>query len=225
MTRGVFLVAQKLKRRHFFKKHKRLIRVSICLLILFLMIRGFEKQISNFSKNYFPAFARQETTKCVGSAVEKVLKNEVYSYGDFATVRYRQNRVSSIETNAAAINSFKTEIVTAAENEIEKIRNSVMHIPLGAFTGLSLIANYGPKVPLSYCLTGSFSAELVSSFESAGINQTVHHIRLVVTSEIVTASVDYEDTMTFSTDFEIAQSVLVGSTPTTYGGYFTPISR
>ena len=24
------------------------------------MVRGFEKQISNFSKNYFPAFARQE---------------------------------------------------------------------------------------------------------------------------------------------------------------------
>ena len=98
-----------------------------------------------------------------------------------------------------------------------------MHIPLGAFTGLSLISNYGPKIPLSYCLTGSFSAELQSTFESAGLNQTIHHIRLVVTSHIVTASVDYKDTMTFSTDFEIAQSVIVGDIPTTYGGYYTPI--
>ncbi len=223
MTRGVFLVAKKLKRKHFYKKHKRLIRVVVFLLLLFFAVRGFEKQISNFSKNFFPAFARQETTKCVGNAVEEVLKNEGFEYSDFATVRYSGNKVSSIETNAATINSFKTKIVAEAENEIEKIRNSVMHIPLGAFTGLSLIANHGPKIPLSYCLTGSFSAELVSSFESAGINQTIHHIRLVVTSEIVTASVDYDDTLTFSSDYEIAQSVIVGEIPTTYGGYYTPI--
>ena len=217
------MVAQKLKRRHFFKKHKRLIRVSICLLILFLMIRGFEKQISNFSKNYFPAFARQSTTKCVGKAVDDVLGQGNYSYNDFATIKYSGDRVSSIETNAANINAFKNLIVTAAEKEIEQIHNSVMHIPLGAFTGLSLIANDGPKIPLSYCLTGSFSAELVSSFEAAGINQTIHHIRLIVTSEIVTASVDYDDTLTFTTDYEVAQSVVVGEIPTTYGGYYTPI--
>ncbi len=223
MTRGVFLVAQKLKRKHFFKKHKRLIRVSIFLLLVFFMVRGFEKQISNFSKNYFPAFARQETTKCIGIAVEDVLGQGGYTYNDFATIQYSGSKVSAIETNAAKINAFKNSVVSAAENEIEKIKNSVMHIPLGAFTGLSLIANYGPKVPLSYCLTGSFSAELVSSFEEAGINQTIHHIRLIVTSEIVTASVDYDDTLTFTSDYEIAQSVVVGEIPTTYGGYFTPI--
>ena len=223
MTRGVFLVSQKLKQKHFYKKHRRLIRLAVFLLLFFIAVRGFEKQISNFSKNYFPAFARQETTKCVGIAVEEVLKNKGFEYADFVTVRYTGNKVSSIETNAAAINSFKTEIVASAENKIERIRNSVMHIPLGAFTGLSLIANYGPKVPLSYCLTGSFSAELVSSFESAGINQTIHHIRLIVTSEIVTASVDYDDTLTFSSDYEIAQSVIVGEIPTTYGGYLTAV--
>lgn len=223
MTRGVFLVAQKLKRKHFFKKHKRLIRVLVCLLLVIIAVKGFEKQISNFSKNYFPAFARQETTKCIGKAVEDVLVKGSYSYNDFAEIQYSGSRVSAIETNSAKINAFKSQVVTAAEDEIEKIKNSVMHIPLGAFTGLSLIANYGPKVPLSYCLTGSFSAELVSSFEEAGINQTIHHIRLVVTSEIVTASVDFDDTLTFTTDYEVAQSVVVGEIPTTYGGYFTPI--
>ena len=196
------MVSQKLKQKHFYKKHRRLIRLAVFLLLVFIAVRGFEKQISNFSKNYFPAFARQETTKCVGIAVEEVLKNKGFEYADFVTVRYTGNKVSSIETNAAAINSFKTEIVASAENKIERIRNSVMHIPLGAFTGLSLIANYGPKVPLSYCLTGS---------------------RLIVTSEIVTASVDYDDTLTFSSDYEIAQSVIVGEIPTTYGGYLTAV--
>ncbi len=162
------------------------------LLVLFAAVRGFERQVGQFSQSYFPAFARQVTTKAVTEAVEEVLQG-------------------------GAINRLKNSVVAAAEQKAEEIHNSVMYIPLGAFSGLTLIANEGPKIPLTYCLTGSFSAELVSSFESAGINQTVHHIRLVVKAEIVTASVDYKDTLCFSTDYEVAQSVIVGGIPSSYG--------
>ena len=70
-------------------------------------------------------------------------------------------------------------------------------------------------------MTGSFNSHLESIFENAGTNRTIHHIRLVVEAEIVTASVDYEDTMNLETDFEIAQTVISGSLPTIYGGLRT----
>ncbi len=152
--------------------------------------------------------------------MDEVLSAGNWSYGDFAEVKFSGGRVNAVETNSTNINTLKSRVIAAAEREAEKIHNSVMYIPLGAFTGLSLISNYGPKIPLSYCLTGSFSAELVSSFESAGNNQTIHHIRLIVTAEVVTASVDYDGTLAFTTDFEVAQSVLVGEIPTTYGGFY-----
>ena len=102
-----------------------------------------------------------------------------------------------------------------------QIKHSEIFIPLGAFTGLTLISNAGPDIRLSFCMTGSFNSHLESSFESAGINQTLHHIRLVVTANIVTASVDYEDTITFDTDFEVAQNLITGNIPTIYGGTCT----
>lgn len=217
MTRGVFLVAKKIRRKTLWKKHKRKLRLLICLALVILGVHCFEQKAGDFSRSYFPTFARQVTTKCVTKAVEQVLSEENYSYGDFAALQYCEGHVSAIQTNAAAINRLKNRVVAAAEQEVEKIHNSEVHIPLGAFTGLTLIANDGPKIPLTYCLTGSFDAELVSSFESAGINQTVHHIRLVVKAEIVTASVDYKDTLCFSTDYEVAQSVIVGGIPSSYG--------
>ncbi len=220
MTRGDFLVAARIKSRAFIKKHKRALCVGLCLLFIILAVRGFENKISVFSKNYFPSFARQTVTKAVCSAVDEVLSAGNWSYGDFAEVKFSGGRVNAVETNSTNINTLKSRVIAAAEREAEKIHNSVMYIPLGAFTGLSLISNYGPKIPLSYCLTGSFSAELVSSFESAGNNQTIHHIRLIVTAEVVTASVDYDGTLAFTTDFEVAQSVLVGEIPTTYGGFY-----
>ncbi len=124
----------------------------------------------------------------------------------------------SIETNSAKINMLKAEATRAAQDEITKIKHSEVLIPLGAFTGLTLISNSGPDIRLTFCMTGSFNSHLESSFESAGINQTLHHIRLVVTANIVTASVDYGDTITFDTDFEVAQTVITGEIPTIYGG-------
>lgn len=217
------MLAKKLRRKAFSKKHRRLLRLALCVLLLLLAVRSFEKKAGDFSNRYFPAFARQTATKCVCNAVEKVLGDGNYTYGDFAAVRYENGKAASLTTNAAAINALKNKVVSAAESEAEKIHNSAVYVPLGAFTGLTLIANAGPKIPLTYCLTGSFSAELVSEFESAGLNQTVHHIKLVVTSRFVTASVDYKDTLSFTTDYEIAQSVLLGGVPTTYGGCYTAI--
>ena len=74
---------------------------------------------------------------------------------------------------------------------------------------------------MNFTLTGSFSAEIVSTFEAAGMNQTIHHIRLMLTSKIMTTSLDYSGKITFTTDFEIAQSVIVGNIPTTYGGLYS----
>lgn len=200
------------------KKRRRIRRLFPVLLLLFFLIRGFEHQVGVFTERYFPQFARQVTADCVSEAVEQVLRQGNYTYQSFASVKYSDGSPCAVQTNAAVINTFKNSVVKTAEAKLKQIHNSSMHIPLGAFTGLTLLSNHGPKIPLSYCLTGSFSAELVSSFDSSGINQTIHHIQLVVTAHIVTASVDYRDTLTFSTDFEIAQSVLMGTVPSVYGG-------
>lgn len=216
-------MAQLGKRQRRRKKRRRLIKLALFAVCLIMLVRGFEKQVSEFSRTYFPTFARQVTAKAVTEAVEEVLADGGYTYADFASVTYSDGSVSAVETNADSINLFKNRIVAAAEKKAETIHNSKMEIPLGAFTGLTLIANHGPKIPLTYCLTGSFSAELVSTFEAAGINQTVHHIKLVVTATVVTASVDYKEPLSFQTDYEVAQSVILGDIPTTYGGFYPTV--
>lgn len=194
------------------------------ILIFVYAVHCFEQKVSVFGQSYLPNFARQITTEAVCGAVEEKLKELDFDYNDLALIkRDEAGNVKSIETNSANINLLKAEITKTAQDEIVKIKHSAMYVPLGAFTGLTLISNSGPEIKLTFCLTGSFESVVESTFESAGINQTVHHIRLIVTSKIVTASVDYDREITFDTDFELAQSVIAGQIPTTYGGYYTPI--
>ena len=196
----------------------------LCLIISFSMmivfaVKAFEDKASQFSRDYIVNFAGQITTDALSDAVKNTLNDLDFDYNDFAKVQYGSDgKVRSVETNSKNINIFKASVTKSAQDEVAKIKRSEMKIPLGAFTGLTLLSNAGPEIPLTFCLTGNFDSRIESSFESAGINQTIHHIKLVITSHIVTGSVDHQGEMTFDTDFELAQSVIVGEIPTTYGG-------
>lgn len=74
------------------KKHRRLLRLALAVVLLFGAVRSFEGQIGAFSERYFPAFARQVTTKCVTEAVEEALDDLHLTYGDLAAVRYSEER-------------------------------------------------------------------------------------------------------------------------------------
>lgn len=210
------MLYRKRYKRRYFKKRYFFILVAVILTVT--LIHGFEAKISVFSKSYIPSFARRSATEAINDAVMHKLAELQLDYSDLASLKYGSDgEVKAIETNACSINLLKSSVTRAAQDELSKIKHSAVKIPLGAFTGLTLIANDGPEIKLTYCMTGSFNARLESTFESAGINNTIHHIRLVVSAEIVTASVDYEDTMNFDTDFEIAQTVFTGDVPTIYG--------
>lgn len=192
--------------------------ISILIVIVFA-VRAFEAKASQFSRDYIVNFAGQITTDALSDAVENTLNDLAFDYNDLAIVQYgNDGKVKSIETNSKNINIFKAAVTKSAQDEVAKIKRSEMKIPLGAFTGLTLLSNAGPDIPLTFCLTGNFNSKIESSFESAGINQTIHHIKLIITSHIVTGSVDHQGEMTFDTDYELAQSVIVGEIPTTYGG-------
>ncbi len=49
----------------------------------------------------------------------------------------------------------------------------------------------------------------------------MHRIRLEITATVITASVDFEETLTYTTGYEVAQSVIAGRIPQSYGGRVT----
>ena len=212
------MVSARIKHRRLRQKHRRLLRLALTVLLLFGAVRSFEGQISAFSERYFPTFARQVTTRCVTEAVEEALDDLQLSYGDIAAVRYSEGEVCAIETDAAAVNRLKNCVVKKAEEKAEKIHNSVMHVPLGAFTGLTLIANCGPQIcgplPMMKAVCQALDAPGdVSLEERMGCGAGFCY-----GCTVITASVDFEETLTYTTGYEVAQSVIAGRIPQSYGG-------
>ena len=102
------------------------------------------------------------------------------------------------------------------QNELDKQKLYKFSLPLGAFTDITLLSTLGPQTEISFYLTGSVNCNIKSKFESGGVNQTIHHIYLIVNTDIITISPEYKEQCSFSTDYEIAQTVIVGNIPSTY---------
>lgn len=210
----------------FYKRKKVRFKKLKCVLLAFVLaIAGIivfcEYHLAEFKSEYIRTQAEIISANSVCEAVNNSLKNYNYEYSDIAEIKYsKDGNVQAITTNSFKINELKADIMLSVQQEIAKIYDIDIDIPLGAFTDITVLSNYGPLINVSFNLTGSFSSEIVSTFESAGINQTIHHIRLILTSKIMTTSLDYSGNMTFSTDFEIAQSVIVGVTPQYCGNWY-----
>ena len=205
-----------------FKKLK-CILLSFAALIIATVIFC-EQQLAEFKCEYIRIQAEIISVNSVCEAVNNSLKKFNYKYEDIANVKCsKDGTVQAITTDSVKINELKADIMLSVQQEIAKIYDVEIDIPLGAFTDITVLSNYGPPINVSFNLTGSFSSEIVSTFESAGINQTIHHIRLILTSKIMTTSLDYSGNMTFSTDFEIAQNIIVGVTPQYCGNWYKSV--
>ncbi len=171
--------------------------------------------------NYIKIQAEIMSNRAITDAVTLALNNLNISYDDIALINYSQTGVvGSIQTDTIKLDKIKLDIIEVAEEEIAKIHDCDVDIPLGAFTDISVLSNYGPEININMSIEGSFNAEIVTSFEQAGLNQTIHHISLVLYANIITTSLDYSGEIEFSTDYEIAQTVIIGAIPNSYGSWY-----
>ncbi len=195
----------------------RRIILSVLLSVLTVIVYC-EIHLMDFRPEYIRTQAEILSVNSVCDAANSTIEMLNYNYDDIAKIVYSDSGiVQAIETDSMKINRIKSEITRSVQNEIAKVYDNDVDIPIGAFTNITVLSNWGPCINMNFNLTGSFSSEIVSTFEQAGINQTIHHIRLMLTSKIMTTSLDYSGNITFTTDFEIAQSIIVGQIPNYYG--------
>ena len=130
--------------------------------------------------------------------------------------------VSSITTDPSYINYMKSDISLRTQRYIDSLsREKGLSIPVGSFTGLVIFSNLGPEVSLPVDSRTVVTCKLESTFDSAGINQTVHHISLKVNADIAVYNpFRIYNSIKTSSDFEISQTVISGAVPN-YGGIVT----
>lgn len=162
------------------------------------------------------ARARQLAVEVMNEAIADVMGTST-TYSDLMNITTDQyGRVSMLEANAITMNDIASRAALAAQSKLDQVAGQGVSIPLGSALGIPLFSGSGPEIRVSVVPVGSVSTRFVTSFESAGINQTRHEISLeasVLMRIVIPAG---SNPVSVSTYVPIAESIIVGEVPESY---------
>ncbi|MDO4748906.1 MAG: sporulation protein YunB [Eubacteriales bacterium] len=155
----------------------------------------------------------------INDAVTDYLSENRDMTNDLFVISSDENKkINSIKENMFSVNMLKTNVSNMSQKYIEKsMKTDGINVNLGNFTGLNILSDVGPVVHFDIDSIPTVSCEVVSSFESTGLNQSVQHISLDVYVDIYVGNPIRIESINFETSFEIAQTVIIGDIPSTYG--------
>ena len=159
-----------------------------------------------------PTLVRMLGYKCRMSA-ERVISDAVFErFSDSEAA----DDIVHLNIDRAKVNTLNALLTDAVNDGIDRLSAENVGISLGSLTGIGLL--YGSGAELCFRLEphGAAQTQLVSSFQSSGINQTMHSMILRVSAELSPVMPGFYQTVDVSCDILLAQTVIVGKVPDSY---------
>ncbi len=163
------------------------------------------------------ARAQSVAVSTINDEVNRIIVSESVKYGDLAILQKdAEERITAVLANVEKISRLKAEIAVGVQEEMERIDEMVMNIPLGTLLSDGLFTGYGPRVPIKLSSVGRAVVDIADSFHEAGINQTRHEIHLTVTAKISVLIPGGAKEAEIHTTIPVAQAVIVGEVPQSF---------
>lgn len=173
-------------------------------------------------KSVSPVFIELCREKALSKAtliINDTIRNEIkdYEYSYFMNICLDEYKnVKFIEARLVNINKFISNITSQIQKNLNNCQDDDIMISAGTFTGISLLAGRGPKIPIKISTVGNIKTNLDSEFKSAGINQTLHRLYLNIETEISILTPFNTINEKVRTTFLIGENIIIGDIPDTY---------
>ena len=121
-----------------------------------------------------------------------------------------------ISADPVAVNDLARSIALLAQTKILQSGEQGFDVPWGTLSGITFLSGKGSGVHFKAIPVGSASTRFASTFQSMGINQTLHRIFLNVDAQLSVIIPGADVTVNTETEVLLAESVIVGKVPDTY---------
>ena len=209
-----------MKREKIFKilklDKKRVVVIAWILLSILLFFVIFTFTVNPVIMDTVEIKSKALATRAMNSSISDVVMNSII-YDDLVYIVSDEfGNISMIQANSLEINNLSRELAQACESRIEEFGKNGITIPIGTFTGVPLLVGRGPRIKVKMTPVGSVACKFLSSFETAGINQTVHKIYVNISANIGVVLPLNSRNFTSEQQVLISESVLIGQVPEVY---------
>ncbi len=198
------------------RKIRRRVAVTLVALLLIGLVVLAHVNITGVLKSIAEASMRSVTTVAVNDAIYDTLDDGV-RYEDLVTIeRDGEGNILGITSNSFQINRIARDAAYMSQQNLQRMSEGGVEVPLGALTGIEAWAGFGPRFRVKIIPISNVECRFVSEFEQEGINQTKHSIYLEVVADISIVMPSGTSNFASLTEVLICESVIVGKVPETY---------
>lgn len=192
---------------------------AIALIIVVAIAMAIRISVAPMAEQLIRTQVGNQASDAINAAIADCISNGDFDYSKMVTVeKNAAGTVSAIQTNIAELNRLKTGVLEQIDKHLESLSLEQLGIPIGSIVLPELFSGRGPEIPVRVLAARSSDASFHNTFSDAGINQTLHSICIdvSVTVTVMTWTGTYD--ICVDSSVVAAQTVIVGTVPTTYFG-------
>ena len=127
-----------------------------------------------------------------------------------------EGKITALKTNIGEVNKLKTDTLNLINDEILSNEHTQIGIPLGSLFLPVLLSGKGPEIPVKILSIRNSDATFDSLFTHAGINQTMHQLRMCVMVDVSVLILGQTVSFRVESDVVVAETIIVGTVPDTF---------
>lgn len=197
------------------KKSKKRIFTIIILIIQIISVCLF----ANGSKLVYDAGGKSfasYVSNCSYYAIESVYSEDIKMSQLFKTITNESGDIVMISTDAHLVNLIAKTVALKCYDLINERVKAGFNLPIGAFSGVDILAGCGEKINVKLISVLSVECKLKRTFVSAGINQTRQTLSAIIHTEITVFSILRSRNYCEEIEMLLFDNVVVGKVPESY---------
>lgn len=188
--------------------------VLICIIVILLLTL----------LRVYPVFMEYAVDLCEDTAIMQIntsMQELIFENPDvFANLvtleRDSDNKITALTTDVIGIGQIKSLVVNDLYVHLDDLEQTTVEVPLGSIFAPSYFMGRGPSIDIGMASLTNISAEFVSSFSAAGINQTRHNIIIEVHADFRMLTPFGARDIEVVSSFPVTDTVIVGTVPERY---------
>lgn len=197
------------------KRRCRRIMITVILIIVIFVLFYVSFFVMPLLTTLAMEEVKTEVINIVNYANDVMMQMPIYYKNYFEIYFDGENKIAGITANTGLINQVNTMLQQKIQNQLNLMRTKRVSLPIGAFTGSSILAHMGTLIPINIKTICNCSTRVKSKFEEAGINQVRHSLVLLINVEISVLLPVKTENQTVVNDFILTENIITGDVPET----------
>ena len=198
-------------------------RLRLIVAVTVIVVSGltllFRFRLAPMAEQLIETQVDNQASDAINAAIADQIAEGEFDYDRMVTIEKDANgNVAAIRTNIGELNRLKTSVLQRMDEELEQLSMEQLGVPIGSVLLPELFSGRGPLVPVRVLAVRTSDASFRNSFQSAGINQTLHSLYIDI--HVCITILTWTGTSEINVDSAVvaAETVIVGTVPTTYFG-------